>query len=126
MSAAEGSLRDICITVSSARVAGVFLCDFAAVQQQLHTVRQQLSTAWQDPCHFGVLSALKAAQALHQAMYQAMQVQTCLLWYGLCMSTRLSGLNVQSHGGLASCEPHLEWDVSSSCLHALTPCALPS
>jgi len=73
----QDCLKSLCVTVSSTRVAGVFLGDFAAMEQQLLDLQQQLAVVWQDRCYLGVLGTLDATQDMHQGMLVAMQVRWC-------------------------------------------------
>lgn len=72
----QGRLQGIVLALSAARIAGVFMGDFAGVQEQLQAAQQQLATVWADVCHFGVLPSLKSVQGLHEQMLSGAQVGT--------------------------------------------------
>lgn len=74
--AVQVSLQGIGLALSAARIAGVFMGDFAAVQEQLQAAQQQLPAVWADACHIGLLQSLKSVQGLHEQMLSAAQVGT--------------------------------------------------
>lgn len=74
VSAAQQQLDGLSFTVSAARVAGAFMCDFSAVQQQLQRLQGYIAAVWQDPCHLGVLTELQAAHQQQQRMAAAVKV----------------------------------------------------
>jgi hypothetical protein len=74
VSAAQQQLEGLSFTVSAARVAGAFMCDFSTVQQQLLLLEGDIAAVWQDPCHLGVLATLQAAHQQQQRMSAAVKV----------------------------------------------------
>lgn len=81
LSASQQQLDGLSITVSAVRVAAAFICDFAAVQQQLQELQQDIVAVWRDPCHLGVLTKLQAVHDQQQRMAAAVKVSCgCQAW----------------------------------------------
>lgn len=79
VTAVQQHLAELSIAISGARVAGAFMCDFNEVQQQLLRLQQDVAAVWKDPCHFGVLAALQAADGQQQRMAAAVKVRLAYL-----------------------------------------------